>query len=177
MRNRIAVFAATLACALAHAQAPQGCDTPESHRLDFWLGEWKLTYTQNGKEGTSHNRIAKTLDGCAIFEEFTGPPGVPLQGRSMSMFDRVAMRWKQVWVDNSGAWLDFAGDPAADGGMVFSRAHAQRPADHAAHGVQRCEARLAAMAMAALARRRRHVGHAMGHPLRARGEAGGRRLK
>ncbi|HET7403988.1 MAG TPA: hypothetical protein VFJ62_19475 [Usitatibacter sp.] len=121
MRNRIAAFAATLACALAHAQAPQGCDTPESHRLDFWLGEWKLTYTQNGKEGTSHNRITKTLDGCAVFEEFTGAPGVALQGRSMSMFDRISMRWKQVWVDNGGAWLDFVGEPAADGGMVFAR--------------------------------------------------------
>jgi hypothetical protein len=118
-----------LACALgvpcALAQAPSaGCDGPESHQLDFWLGEWQLSYVEDGKPATSHNRITRILDGCVVLEEFEGPPGTALVGRSLSTFDRVTRRWKQTWVDNTGTYLDFTGG-LQDGRMVFAR-EAQR---------------------------------------------------
>jgi hypothetical protein len=105
----------------ARGQAPaNACDTPEAHQLDFWLGDWDLTYTQDGKEMSSRNRITKILDGCAVLEQFDGKPGIPLEGRSVSVFDATAKRWKQTWVDNSGAYLDFTGGMEA-GRMVFAR--------------------------------------------------------
>ena len=103
----------------AHAQAP-GCDAPESHELDFWLGDWDLTYTQAGKVDHSRNRVTKTLDGCVVMEEFSGAPGVALDGRSVSMYDRTASKWKQTWVDNNGAYLDFVGGPEP-GRFVLAR--------------------------------------------------------
>ncbi|HZZ91975.1 MAG TPA: hypothetical protein VFE23_05390 [Usitatibacter sp.] len=103
------------------AQAPaQACDTPEAHQLDFWLGEWDLAYTEGGKALTSRNRISKILDGCAVLEQFDGRPGIALEGRSVSAFDAGAKRWKQTWVDNTGAYLDFAGG-MEDGRMVLAR--------------------------------------------------------
>ena len=107
----------------AHAQtAPTyGCDSPESKALDFWVGEWELTYAGNdGKPAKSRNRITKVLDGCAVLEEFSGAPGTKLEGRSFSTFDRATRQWKQTWVDNTASYLDFVG--AKEGGdMVFIR--------------------------------------------------------
>ena len=105
----------------ATAQQPTpGCTGPESKLLDFWVGEWDLTYTSNGQPAKSRNRISKILDGCVVLEEFTGGTGAQLDGKSFSMFDVATRRWKQTWVDNSGSYLDFVG--STDGAdVVFSR--------------------------------------------------------
>jgi len=119
---RILSFAGLAFIAIAaFAQAPSvGCNSPESHQMDFWLGEWDAQYVMNGVKGVSHNRITKTLDGCAILEEFTGAPGIPLEGRSYSVYDRNAGAWKQTWVDNQGGYLDFVGG-LEEGNRVFAR--------------------------------------------------------
>jgi hypothetical protein len=119
---RILSFAWLALMAIAAlAQAPSvGCNSPESHQMDFWLGEWDAQYVMNGVKGVSHNRITKTLDGCAILEEFTGAPGMPLEGRSYSVYDRNAGAWKQTWVDNQGGYLDFVGG-LEEGNRVFAR--------------------------------------------------------
>jgi hypothetical protein len=111
-----------LLCGIAalSTQAQVGCTGAESHQMDFWLGEWDLTYSQGGQVAHSRNRVTKTLDGCVVLEEFTGAPGVALDGRSVSMYDRTASRWKQTWVDNNGAYLDFAGGSEA-GRFVLAR--------------------------------------------------------
>lgn len=123
MRIRHLLAAALFAVPAAYAQSQPayGCDSPESHQLDFWVGDWELTYTgANGKPATSRNRIARTLDGCAILEEFTGAPGTKLDGRSYSTYDRATRRWKQTWVDNTASYLDFTGT-TVDGNMAFAR--------------------------------------------------------
>jgi len=122
MRALVAATLALLAApaALAQSQPTYGCDTPESKRLDFWVGDWELTYTSGGKEAKSRNRITKTLDGCAILEEFSGAPGTKLDGRSYSTYDRATQRWKQTWVDNTASYLDFEG-ATVDGNMAFVR--------------------------------------------------------
>ena len=94
---------------IAQSQPQYGCDSPESRQLDFWVGEWDLTYSAGGKEAKSRNRITKVLGGCVILEEFTGAPGTRLDGRSYSTYDRATKRWKQTWVDSEGTHLDFAG--------------------------------------------------------------------
>lgn len=123
MRAFVAATLALLAAPTALAQAPPtyGCDTPESKQLDFWLGDWELAYTgADGKPAKSRNRISKTLDGCAVLEEFTGAPGTKLDGRSYSTYDRATRRWKQTWVDNTASYLDFDG-ATVDGNMAFVR--------------------------------------------------------
>ncbi|HSW83808.1 MAG TPA: DUF1579 family protein [Usitatibacter sp.] len=119
---RILSFAWLALMAIAAlAQVPSvGCNSPESHQMDFWLGEWDAQYVMNGVQGASHNRITKMLDGCAILEEFTGAPGMPLEGRSYSVYDRNAGAWKQTWVDNQGGYLDFVGG-LEEGNRVFAR--------------------------------------------------------
>ncbi|QJR16012.1 hypothetical protein [Usitatibacter palustris] len=118
----VAVIAAALVAASfsARAQTPPqpkyGCDSPESKQLDFWVGEWELTY--GGMK--SRNRITKVLDGCAILEEFSGAPGSKLDGRSFSQFDTATKQWKQTWVDNTGGYLDFNGG-IVEGQMQFWR--------------------------------------------------------
>ena len=116
---RFILAAMLLASPCAHAQS-YGCDSPESKQLDFWVGEWELSYVENGKPGKSRNRITKTLDGCAVLEEFSGAPGTKLDGRSYSTYDRLTRRWKQTWVDNTASYLDFTGG-MQDGRMVFAR--------------------------------------------------------
>src|SRR4029453_9038060 len=104
------------------AQQPQyGCTSAESKQLDFWVGEWELSYPGNdGKPANSRNRITKILDGCVILEEFTGTPGTKLDGKSFSTYDRSTKRWKQTWIDNTASYLDFASD-RVDGNMAFLR--------------------------------------------------------
>ena len=108
--------------AFAQQPPPQyGCDSPESKQLDFWVGDWELSYKSGEQVGTSRNRITKSLDGCVVMEEFTGAPGTKLNGRSYSTFDRVTKQWKQAWVDNTASYLDFTGGLLPDGRMHFAR--------------------------------------------------------
>ena len=122
MRSILAACIAFFAANPALAQAPAyGCDTPESHQLDVWVGDWDLSYAgPGGKAATSRNRITKTLDGCVVLEEFTGAPGTKLDGRSFSTFDRATKQWRQVWVDNTASYLDFTA-ARVDGDMAFVR--------------------------------------------------------
>ena len=119
---RIWLTAALATAALTvHAQVPAyGCDSAESKQFDFWVGEWELSYVEDGKPGKSRNHVSKVLDGCAILEEFSGAPGTKLDGRSYSTFDRLTGKWKQTWVDNTANYLDFTGG-MVDGRMVLSR--------------------------------------------------------
>ena len=111
---------AALFCALAGAAHAAPCDSPEARQFDFWVGDWDLSYVQEGKRLHSRNRITKGFGGCVVLEEFTGKPGIELEGRSVSVYDRGAKRWKQTWVDNEGSYLDFTGG-WQDGRMVLQR--------------------------------------------------------
>ena len=45
---------------------------------------------------------------------------MPLRGKSVSVFDTPSAKWKQTWVDNQGAYLDFTGE-FKDGQMILGR--------------------------------------------------------
>jgi hypothetical protein len=87
--------------------------------LDFWLGEWSLTWSGGG---TGTNSIRRILGDRVIEESFEGHDhSGPLFGRSLSVLDAHDGRWRQAWVDSSGAYLDFEGIDL-DGGIAFQRA-------------------------------------------------------
>jgi hypothetical protein len=84
------------------------------HQFDFWLGEWKARWGEDG-EGTNH--VTKILDGNVVQEDFRGPD---LHGLSVSVYDSERQLWCQTWVDNNGTYLDFTGR-FENGKMILSR--------------------------------------------------------
>ena len=67
--------------------------------LDFWVGQWEVFDPKGEKQG--HNRIEKTLSGCAILEHWRDAGGS--EGKSLFYYRRAEKKWKQVWVTDSGA--------------------------------------------------------------------------
>ena len=90
------------------------CDFPEAHQFDFWLGDWSLTWADT-VTGTNH--IERILNECVIRENFST---FGFEGTSVSAYDLNSKRWKQTWVDNSGAYLDFVGGLEGEE-MIMSR--------------------------------------------------------
>ncbi len=86
--------------------------------LDFWLGTWLLSWTGGGR---GSNTIRRILDDRVIEESFLGgDPDGSLAGRSLSVRDAADGRWRQTWVDSTGAYLVFVG-VAVDGRIAFQR--------------------------------------------------------
>ena len=92
----------------------QPCSTEEARQLDFWLGEWDLTW--QGGSGT--NDITRRFGDCVIEENFAGnmPTGL-FKGHSVSVYNAQLGQWQQTWVDNQGGYLTFTG--GVDGGGVM----------------------------------------------------------
>lgn len=78
---------------------------PEQH-LDFWLGDWDVTWGENGR---GSNRIERILDDKIIQENFDGNPSMPFQGKSWSVYNPKLGRWQQTWVDNNSTYWHFEG--------------------------------------------------------------------
>jgi len=89
---------------------------PEQQQLSFWVGEWDLTWPGNQPGELQHgaNNIRRILDGCIVEENFSGGTDMPLRGKSLSLFDARAGKWKQTWVDNEGAYLDLLANSKMD---------------------------------------------------------------
>lgn len=95
-------------------------DDEKAKQFDFWLGDWNLTWDENGR---GRNIISKILDEKVIQEQFTSLPDdatPPFVGLSLSVFDAQTGQWQQTWVDNQGGYLDFKGGMAGDK-MILSR--------------------------------------------------------
>jgi hypothetical protein len=71
---------------------------PETHQLDFWVGDWEVFVATGPKDGD--NRIEKMLGGFALQENWSGVEGHA--GKSWFYFYRPEKRWKQVWVTDTG---------------------------------------------------------------------------
>ena len=91
-------------------------DAPEYHQLDFWLGEWDVSWG-DGQQGT--NRVDRILDGRVIWENFDGGPAMPFRGMSVSAYNPKIGLWQQTWVDTEGTYWHFIGE-FRDGRMIFA---------------------------------------------------------
>ena len=78
-------------------------DSHPARQFDFWLGDWDLRWEPDGR---GVNVITSILDDHAVLERFDGRPSIPLTGMSVSMFDAAIDRWRQVWVDSDGQYLE-----------------------------------------------------------------------
>ncbi len=98
------------------------CDGDDRHRaFDFWIGEWDVF--QNGALA-GRNRITSILGGCLIFEEWESASGG--LGKSFNYYDPGEDHWRQIWVADSGTFVEFTG-AARDGG-IFYTAETSNPA-------------------------------------------------
>lgn len=104
------------------APPPNPCAAPEQKQLEFWVGEWDLSWPGQKQGETDHgtNSIHRMLDSCVVQENFSGENAMHLRGMSVSLYDMRARKWKQTWVDNEGAYLDFTGE-FKDGQMILAR--------------------------------------------------------
>lgn len=114
------VAAATAAAAQTPAPPPKmGCDTLESHQLDFWVGKWEV-HANGSPQIIAHSLIEKKYSGCAIRENWM-PVGKELNGGggSLSLYDQRQHQWRQTWIDSAGGRADFDGG-FADGVMTIT---------------------------------------------------------
>ena len=116
------VFAVGWAAGQQTGATANPCAASEQRQLDFWVGEWDLTWPDvpSGKVMHGTNSIRRVLDSCVVEENFSGGTDAALRGKSVSLFDKPAGKWKQTWVDNEGSYLDFVGE-FKDGQMILAR--------------------------------------------------------
>lgn len=116
---RTAALAALLASLLLAPTAAAGptsaCAELEHHQFDFWVGDWTVVRSDNGKYA-GQNRIDSVLGGCALHESWTGVGGV--KGHSYNAYDAARGVWHQTWVDSAGDLLVLEGR-FVDGKMVL----------------------------------------------------------
>ena len=101
------------------------CEAGEKHHaFDFWIGEWDVT---QGGQAAGTNNIQPILGHCVIFEQWESSAGT--FGKSFNYYDPGHDHWRQIWVDDSGNFIEFTGQ-ARDGG-IFYTAETIDPADGA----------------------------------------------
>jgi hypothetical protein len=126
-RFLITILPVLLSFSMAEAQQsttpapPNPCTIVEQKQLEFWVGDWDLTWPGPKAGETLHgaNHIQRILDGCVVQENFSNE-ATNYRGTSISIFDAPAGKWKQTWVDNGGAYLDFVGE-FKNGQMILQR--------------------------------------------------------
>ena len=108
--------AATTQSAQAATPAPVPCQAEQYRQMDFWVGDWDLTWkNQDGSEAKGNNLITKDVLGdCVITENFNGAPGNTLIGISHSTYSAPHKLWRQTWVDNQGGYFSLYGGPQDD---------------------------------------------------------------
>jgi hypothetical protein len=108
--SSLALITAAVAFASADAAAaagPKGCDTPESHQWDFWVGYWEV-HPRGADTIIAHSLIEKRYAGCAIRENWM-PLGREADGGGGSLYDPARKEWRQTWIDSSGTRVDLDG--------------------------------------------------------------------
>jgi hypothetical protein len=86
----------------------------ESRQLDYWLGDWSVTYP--GAPGGSTSKVFLVLDKCMLVESWDGGKGH--KGENMFAYSADDASWHGMFADNQGRVHVFAGK-AADGSAEF----------------------------------------------------------
>ena len=76
---------------------------PESHKFDFWVGEWNVFSALGPAAGSSS--VQKILESCVLLENWTDLQGG--QGKSFNAYNRALGQWQQFWVDQYGSVTEY----------------------------------------------------------------------
>jgi hypothetical protein len=118
-----------LAQTAAAAPPPRiDCNDADHRALDFWVGEWAVIDTASGAD-VARSRIARGPGGCSITEDYrqtVGPGAKPIDyhGQSFTAFNSGDQRWRQLYVDTSGAAFAYDGGFEGPALMLTARAGA-----------------------------------------------------
>ena len=93
------------------------CSGAEFRQFDFWIGEWTVTTPDGNYAGK--NTIKPMLNGCALYESWTGKSGY--RGDSVNFYDQAKQQWHQTWIDFAGNAL-YGDGGIVNGSMVLSGA-------------------------------------------------------
>ena len=83
------------------ASSPIPCSAPQTHELDFWVGDWVVRNPAGKFEGT--DRITREFAGCVLEEHFLSDDKASF-GSSFAFYDELHGQWHYTWVDNFGAF-------------------------------------------------------------------------
>ena len=102
----------------------------DSSAFDFWLGKWNATWKDSAGSYHATNIITRKMNGHFIHESFEiiNGPNKGYKGESYSTLDKQSGQWKQTWIDNRGAYLDFVGKEE-DGIKIFERSFINKAGD------------------------------------------------
>jgi hypothetical protein len=94
----------------AFAAADEGaCSAdPESRQMDFWVGDWTVTYP--GMPGSAASKVDLVLDKCVIVESWDGGKGH--RGENIFAYSSDDKNWHGMFADNQGRVHVFEGKVA-----------------------------------------------------------------
>ena len=103
----------------------------DSTALNFWLGQWNATWVDSGKTYHAVNTVTRKMNDHFIHESFEilDGPMKGFKGESFSTLDRQSGLWKQTWIDNQGAYLDFVGKQEGDV-KIFERSFTNKAGEN-----------------------------------------------
>jgi hypothetical protein len=85
------------------------CSTnSESRQLDFWLGDWTVTYP--GMPGSASSKVSLDLNQCLLVESWEGCKGH--SGKNMFAYSSDDKSWHGMFTDNQGRVHVFEGKVA-----------------------------------------------------------------
>jgi tetratricopeptide (TPR) repeat protein len=83
-------------------QNARPCEYDPVYRImDFWLGDWEVYAYEGQKVGES--RIQKTVNGCAIQEEYQQGDG--FVGQNLFYYNNITGEWKMIWITGAAIAL------------------------------------------------------------------------
>jgi hypothetical protein len=97
----------TATSALAVDSEPCSANS-ESRQLDFWLGDWTVTYP--GMPGSATSKVSLDLDKCLLTESWDGGKGH--SGKNMFAYSYDDKNWHGMFADNQGRVHVFEGKVA-----------------------------------------------------------------
>ncbi len=102
-------FSSSAKSALAAVDSEPCAATSESRQLDFWLGDWIVTYP--GMPGSAASKVFLDLDKCLVSENWDAGKGH--SGKNMFAYSADDKNWHGFFADNQGRVHVFEGKVAA----------------------------------------------------------------
>jgi hypothetical protein len=101
----------SLTAPFAHSATGAGaCSaSTEARQLDFWVGNWTVTYP--GMPGSANSQVQLSLDKCLITESWDGGKGH--SGENFFAYSADDKKWHGLFADNEGRVHVFEGQVTA----------------------------------------------------------------